>query len=86
LDPRNLFVRDEYGRTLLFTVAEQVRQEEVSRIIFSLAGTGVAPQRLALISIKDNDGLTAADLAERAGHGAIADLLRGEQARMEFAE
>lgn len=82
----NLFVRDEDGRTVLFAAAEQGRQEEVSRIIFSLAGTGFAPQRLALIAIEDNDGLTAADVAERGGHRAIADLLRGEQARMEFFE
>ncbi len=71
---------------MLFAAAEQGRQEEVSQIIFSLAGTGFAPQRLALIAIEDNDGLTAADVAERAGHRAIADLLRGEQLRMEFFE
>lgn len=86
VDSRNLFGRDEYGRTVLFAPAEQGRHEEVSRIIFSLAGTGFAPQRLALIAIQDNDGLTAADLAERCGHQAIADFLRGEQARMEFFE
>jgi hypothetical protein len=71
---------------MLFAAAEQGRQDEVSQIIFSLAGTGFAPQRLALIAILDNDGLTAADVAERAGHQAVADLLRGEHARMEFFE
>ena len=86
MDPKNLFVRDEYGRTVLFAAAEQGRQEEVSRIIFSLAGTGFAPQRLALIAIEDHDGLTAADAAERAGHHAVADLLRREQGRMELFE
>ena len=86
MDPRELFVLDERGRTLLFAVAEQGRHEEVARIIFSLAGTGFAPQRLALIAIEDNDGLTAADVAERGGHDAIANLLRGERARMEFFE
>jgi hypothetical protein len=86
VDPRELFVRDEYGRTVLFAAADHGQHEEVSRIIFSLAGTGFAPQRLALIAIEDNDGLTAADIAERAGHRAIADLLRGEQLRMEFFE
>ena len=85
-DPKNLFVRDEYGRTVLFAAAERGGQEEVTRIIFSLAGTGFAPQRLALIAIEDNDGLTAADVAERGGHRAIANLLRREQARMEFFE
>ena len=58
----------------------------MSQIVFSLAGTGFAPPRLALIAIEDNDGLTAADVAERAGYRAIADLLRGEQLRMEFFE
>ena len=71
---------------MLFAAAEQGRHEEVTQIIFSLAGTGFAPQRLALIAIEDNDGLTAADVAERGGHDAIADLLRGERARMEFFE
>ena len=85
-DPKNLFVRDESGRTVLIVAAAAGRQDEVTRIIFSLAGTGFAPQRLALIAIEDNEGLTAADAAERSGHQAIADLLRGEQARMEFFE
>jgi hypothetical protein len=86
VDSENLFDRDGYGRTVLFAAAEQGRQEEVSRIVFSLAGTGFAPPRLALIAIEDNHGLTAADVAEQGGHRAIADLLRGEQARMEFFE
>ena len=71
---------------MLFAPAEQGRLEEVSQIIFSLSGTGLAPPRLALIGIEDYDGLTAADVAERCGHQAIADLLRGEQARMELFE
>lgn len=86
MHPENVFVRDDNGRTVLFAFAEQGRQEDVSRIIFSLAGTGFAPPRLALIAIEDDDGLTAADVAERSGHQAIADLLRGEQARMELFE
>ena len=86
MDPREQFVVDERGRTVLFAAAEQGRHEEVTQIIFSLAGTGFAPQRLALIAIDDYDGLTAADVAERGGHDAIADLLRGERARMEFFE
>ena len=86
MHPENVFVRDDSGRTVLFAFAEQGRQEDVSRIIFSLAGTGFAPPRLALIAIEDGDGLTAADVAEQRGHQAIADLLRGEQARMELFE
>jgi hypothetical protein len=39
-----------------------------------------------LIAIEDNDGLTAAVVAERDGHDAIANLLRGERALMEFFE
>ena len=55
-------------------------------MIFSLPGTGVLPQRLGLIEVKDHDGLTAADVAEQNGHQAIADLLRGEMWRMECFE
>jgi ankyrin repeat protein len=80
------FARDSVGRTSLFYAAERGDLEEVSRIIFSLAGTGLWPQRLALIEIKDSSGLTASDVAEQAGHKEIADLLLGEQMRMEFFE
>jgi ankyrin repeat protein len=82
----NLFARDSVGRTSLFYAAEQGDLEQVRRIIFSLAGTGLWPQRLALIEIRDASGLTASDVAEQAGHQEIADLLRGEQTRMEFFE
>jgi ankyrin repeat protein len=81
-----LFARDSSGRTSLFYAAERGDLEEVRRIIFSLAGTGVWCQRLALLEIKDSSGLTASDVAEQAGHKEIADLLRGEQMRMEFFE
>jgi ankyrin repeat protein len=80
------FARDSVGRTSLFCAAERGDLEQVRRIIFSLAGTGVWPQRLALIGIRDSSGLTASDVAEQAGHKEIADLLRGEQMRMEFFE
>ncbi|HSV39934.1 MAG TPA: hypothetical protein VLI04_14345 [Nocardioidaceae bacterium] len=82
----NPFARDERGRTPLFDAAEQGLEEAVTKMIFSLTGTGLFPQRLALLEIKDQDGLTAADVAERAGHSSIAELLRGEQQRMEFFE
>ena len=82
----DLFERDATGRTPLFHAAERGDMEEVRRMIFSLAGTGVWPQRLALIERKDSSGLTASDVAEQAGHKEIADLLRGEQMRMEFFE
>ena len=82
----DLFTRDSKGRTALFHAAEKGDIDEVNQIIFSLAGTGVSCQRLALIGIKDASGLTASDVAERAGHQKIADLLRGEQMRMEMFE
>lgn len=81
-----LFKRDATGRTSLFHAAERGDMEEVHRMIFSLAGTGMSCQRLALIGIKDASGVTAADVAEQAGHKEIAELLRGEQMRMEFFE
>jgi len=80
------FTRKPDGRTSLFSAAEQGDIEKVNRIIFSLAGTGICCQRLSLIGTKDASGLTASDVAEKAGHQEIADLLRGEQMRMEMYE
>ena len=82
----DLFDQDSVGRTSLFYAAERGDIEQVRQIIYSLAGTGVWPQRLALIGRKDSSGLTASDVAEQAGHKEIASLLRGEQMRMEFFE
>lgn len=86
LSDSDLFARDSSGRTALFHAAERGDMEEVRRMIFSLAGTGVCCQRLGLIGLKDSDGLTASDVAGQAGHEDIADLLRSEQMRMEFFE
>jgi hypothetical protein len=86
MNQSDLFARDSAGRTILFSVAERGDLEEVRQIIFSLAGTGLWPQRLSLIEVKDSSGLTAADVAEQAGHQEVADLLRSEQMRMEFFE
>jgi ankyrin repeat protein len=85
-DTSDLFAQDSIGRTALFHAAERGDLKEVRRIIFSLAGTGLCCQRLSLLAIKDSSGLTASDVAEQAGHKGIADLLRGEQMRMEFFE
>ena len=82
----DLFAQDSRGRTVLFYAAERGDIEEVRQIIFSLAGTSLCCQRLSLIEIRDSSGLTASDVAEQAGHKGIADLLRGEQMRMEFFE
>jgi hypothetical protein len=79
-----LFAQDTEGRTTLFYAAERGDMQQVHQIIYSLAGTGLWPQRLALIEVKDTSGLTAADVAEQAGHEEIARLLRSEQGRMEF--
>jgi ankyrin repeat protein len=85
-DKSDPFARDSVGRTALFYAAERGDLEQVRRIIFSLTGTGLSCQRLSLIEIRDSSGLTASDVAEQAGHKDIADLLRGEQMRMEFFE
>jgi len=82
----DLFERDSDGRTALFYAAERGNLEEVSRMIFSLAGTGMSCQRLSLIGIKDSSGFTASDVAEQNGHKEVAELLLGEQGRMEFFE
>lgn len=78
------FEKDARGRTVLFNAAERGDLAEVKSIIFSHAGTGLSPARLALITIKDNAGLTAADVAEQNGHEEIAQLLRSEEGRMEY--
>lgn len=83
---KDLFVRDEQGRTPLFHAAEQGLKKEVEEMIYSLRGTGFCPPRLGLIEIRDVNGLTAADAAERNGHNEIASLLHTEAARMEFFE
>ena len=86
MNKKDIFDKDLMGRTALFYVAGGGDIDAVNRMIFSLSGTGMSPQRLSLISIKDCNGLTAADMAEQAGHKEIASLLRGEQGRMEFFE
>ena len=70
------FERDARGRTRLHYAAEQGHVAELERITDSLPGTGFYPRRLSLIEVKDGEGLTAADVAERAGHTAAAELLR----------
>jgi len=82
----NHFARDPSGRTRLFHAAEHGDLNEVRKIIYSLTGTGLSPQRLSLINIRDSSGLTAAEVAELAGNKEIADLLRSEQMRMEYFE
>lgn len=80
------FARDSMGRTSLFHPAETGNLEEVRRIVFSLTGTGLSCQRLSFILIRDSSGLTAGEVAAKAGNKDIADLLQSEQMRMEFFE
>ena len=72
----DLFRRDARGRTPLFDAAEQGWLDEVEAMLANLPGTGFFPQRLGLIEMTDNEGLTAADVAERSGQTEIAELLR----------
>ncbi len=58
----------------------------VREMIFGLRGTGIFPPRQSLIEKQDADGITAADLARRGGHDAIAELLDHERLRMEYHE
>ncbi len=80
------FDKDSRGRTFLFHAAESGDLEKVRNIIYSLAGTGLSCQRLSLINILDSSGVTAGEIAAKAGHKEIADLLKSEQMRMEFFE
>jgi hypothetical protein len=76
----------EEAVVLLFSAAKEGNLEEVRRIIFRMPGTGLAPQRLALLETVNADGQTAADVATDVGQEEIADLLRAEALRMRFSE
>ena len=82
----DFFKIDEKGRTTLFYAAEIGDIETVKAIIYKLVGTGISCQRLALINKKDLEGLTAIDVAAKAGNNEIAELLQSEKFRMEFYE
>jgi len=78
------FKTDDMGRTELFFYAGSGDLKAVESLIFSLAGTGMCPQRLSMIEHKDKNGKTAADVAEENGHTEISRLLNSEQGRMEY--
>ncbi len=83
--PRSpLFDQDDNGRTSLFEAALSGSIRDVEQILFRLTGTGMSPERLALINHKDTNGESAIDAAQKAGHQDIADLLAGEKGRMVF--
>ena len=80
------FKTDDRGRTILFHYASVGDKDQVEKIIYSLPSTGLSGQRRALISHKDNDGLTAIDAAAKSGHEEIASLLQVELGRINFFE
>jgi len=80
------FKEDDIGRTALFYAVATNDMPEVESLIFRLSGTGLGCQRYALITHKDNSGITAVDLAEKLGHEEISKLLSSELGRMEFFE
>jgi ankyrin repeat protein len=84
MSDKDLFDKDNRGWTRLFYAAETGDLKAVEEMIFRLPGTGFYPQRLSFIEVKDNEGLTAADVAEKNGHEEIAQLLRSEAFRMEY--
>jgi ankyrin repeat protein len=81
-----LFNIDSKGRTTLFYAAENGDMDAVKAILFKLRGTGIFPQRLALIDVEDENGNTAVDVAKKAGNEEIAGFLLGEKLRMEYFE
>ncbi len=80
------FKTDDKGRTILFYYSSIGNKDQVEKIIFSLPSTGLSGQRLALIKHKDNDGLTAIDVAINSGYNEIATLLEVEVDRINFFE
>jgi hypothetical protein len=80
MDKSKYFERDVTGRTRLFYAVEKGDIEEVRQIIFSLAGTGLSCQRLALINIEDLEGLTAIDVAKSSGQKNSRSSPRGKDA------
>jgi ankyrin repeat protein len=78
----DLYQRDDRGRTPLFHAAEQGRLDLIKAMLARLPGTGFYPQRLGYLEITDQDGLTAADVAEQSGQAEIAAFLRYEAWRI----
>ncbi|PHR87819.1 MAG: hypothetical protein COA78_36880 [Blastopirellula sp.] len=86
INSADLLQVDDIGRTTLFYAAAKGDLLEVSKIIYSLAGTGLSCQRLSLINHKDQSGITAVEVAEKLGHEEIRKLLVCESIRMEYYE
>jgi ankyrin repeat protein len=82
----NLFERDEKGNTALFYISEKGDFEMFKTVVCSVPGTGIFPQRLALLEIKNNDNETVLDIAKRKGLKEIQDFIESEILRMEYFE
>ncbi|MBW1765361.1 MAG: ankyrin repeat domain-containing protein [Deltaproteobacteria bacterium] len=81
-----LFLRDKDGRTALFYAAERGDEEIVWMLLSSLAGTGIGPQRGALLEVRDNDGVLAEDWAQINGQEEIRRILSIERQRIAYFE
>lgn len=80
------FLTDRNGRTVLFYAAERGEEEIVWLLLSSLAGTGIANQRGALLGKKDNEGNRAEDWAQINGKEDIYKILTIERQRIDFFE
>ena len=81
-----LFLTDNYGKTALFYAAERGDEDIVWLLLFSLAGTGVANQRGALLELRDKDGNMAEDWAKINGQEDTRRILAVERQRIAFYE
>lgn len=81
-----LFTQDQMGRTALHHAAQRGDLDAAWGILRSVAGTGIFPPRKSLLEVRDHHGMTAADLAARAGHIEVAETLNHEWVRMELFE
>ena len=82
----NLFLTDANGRTALFYSAERGDEEIVLLLLASLAGTGIACQRGALLNIRENEGNLAENWAQLHGQETVQKILAIERGRIEFFE
>ncbi len=82
----DIFHTDNYGRTALFYAAERGDEEIVWIILSSLAGTGMACQRGALLEVRDKEGKLAEDWAQINGQEEIRKILSVERQRIEYFE
>ena len=82
----DLFHEDTEGRTALFYAAERGDEQIIWLLLETLAGTGLANQRGALLNVEDKDGRRAEDWAERHGHHEIRAILNKERLRIDYFE